>query len=88
MLPFIGHNDGSAELAWLTGSGLGWARSESPCVRAIVRRDTAQVPSPAPEDAEMLTLSTLCYVLCWSIINIIVVRPLSNFIVSSEFSMT
>ena len=44
MLPFIGHNDGRAELAWLTGSGLGWARSESPCVRAIVRRDTGTLP--------------------------------------------
>ena len=26
MLPFIGHNDGRAELAWLTGSGLGEVR--------------------------------------------------------------
>ena len=84
MIPFIGNNIGRAELARVTGSGLGWARSEeSPCVRAIVRRDTGHCPGPG-----MLTLHCLhplLCVLCRSIINSNGQQSsVFNFIVSFE----
>lgn len=65
MLPFIGHNTGRAELAWLTGSGLGWARSESLLVSGLLLDGTqGHCPvQPSPEDAEMLTLHPLLCVM-------------------------